>query len=341
MSGQYSTLVQHSMSDPDAPMSRSWHYHPELPIPVSPILNWPPKPLAWLKWLSSYWLAVSAVTLEAALAFLVYTWFQPSWEAMAALSPGWVLQIWLRNMVLLILVAGGLHLWFYRYGGQGKRLKFDPRDLVKSNRTFTFRNQVWDNMFWSLASGVTAWTAYEVLYFWAAANGLVPQITFANNPVWFVAWFVLIPIWSSCHFYWVHRLLHWPPLYRLAHALHHRNVNIGPWAGISMHPIETAIYFSSVLIHFVVPSHPVHVIFHLYLQGLNPAFSHSGFDGVWLKDKKRLETGDFFHQLHHRHFECNYGTAELPWDKVFGTFHDGSPEARQRIRERKMRMHAQ
>ena len=41
---------------------------------------------------------------------------------------------------------------------------------------------------------------------------------------------------------------------------------------------------------------------------------HSGFDGIFLNENKRVETGDLFHQLHHRYFECNYGTAEMPWD---------------------------
>ncbi|MDJ0935594.1 MAG: hypothetical protein QNI93_09365, partial [Kiloniellales bacterium] len=62
--------------------------------------------------------------------------------------------------------------------------------------------------------------------------------------------------------------------------------------------------------------------------------SHSGFEGLMVKGKKRMALGDFFHQLHHRYFECNYGTAEMPWDKWFGTFHDGTPEARRRIRAR-------
>lgn len=320
--------------------NRDWNHHPDLPIPVSPIFSWPPQPLAWLKWIARYWLAVSSVTLELVLALIIYRWFQPSWQTMEVLAPGWVFQIWLRNLILICMVAGGLHLWFYSFSAQGKRLKFDGRNLMRNNGTYTFRNQVWDNMFWTVASGVTAWTGYEVLYFWAAANGYAPQIDFAGNPVWFVAWLVIIPIWSSFHFYWIHRLLHWPPMYRLAHSLHHRNINIGPWAGISMHPVETALYFSSVLIHFVVPSHPVHVLFHLYLEGLNPAFSHSGFEGVLVKDKKRVEAGDFFHQLHHRYFECNYGTSEMPWDKLFGSFHDGSEAATAATRARKQRMYA-
>ena len=324
----------------DAPMSREWHYHPNLPIPVSPVFAWPPRRVEGVRWLASYWLAISAVVIELALAVFVWHALQPEPEQMKTLAFGWIAVIYLRNLVLMTLVAGGLHLYFYSFSRQGKKLKFDPRELARDNGKYTFRNQVHDNMFWTLASGVTVWTVYEVAYFWAAANGLVPLIGFADSIIWFVAWLIIIPIWSSLHFYWIHWVLHWPPLYRLAHSLHHRNVNIGPWTGISMHPVEHLLYYSSVLIHFVVPSHPIHMLFHLYLQSLNPPFSHCGFEGVAPGEKKLMEAGDFFHQLHHRYFECNYGTAEMPWDKWFGTFHDGTAHSLKDMRSRIAARHA-
>jgi len=315
------------------PMSKEWYWHPDLPISTSPIFAWPPRPLAAIQWLVSYWLALSSVVIELALAVAVWYWLQPEAAQMKSLSAGWIAQLYLRNLILLILVAGGLHLYFHVLRRQEQNLRFDTRGFARKNRRFTLGNQVWDNIFWSIASGVTVWTAFEVLYFWAWANGLVPGLEFRENPVWFVAWFVLIPIWSSMHFYWIHRLIHFPLLYRLIHSLHHRNVVIGPWTGISMHPVEHLLYFSSVLIHFVVASHPVHVLFHLYLEGLNPAFSHSGYEGIEVKGNKLMKTGDFFHQLHHRYFECNYGTAEMPWDRWFGSFHDGTRAAHDRMRE--------
>ena len=322
------------------PKKIAWNYTPKTPIGVSPIFSWPPNPLAWIKWISKYWLAVSSITLELFFAFIIYHWFQPSWESMQTLSINWVVQIWIRNLLLLTLFAGGLHLWFITFAAQGKKLKFDKRDQNRKNGIYTFRNQIWDNIFWSYASGVSAWTIWEVLYFWAAANGFAPIISFSSNPIWFIVWFILIPLWSSFHFYWIHRLLHWPPLYRLAHNVHHRNINIGPWSGISMHPVETIIFFSSVAIHFLIPSHPLHVLFHLYLDGINPAFSHSGFEAIQTNNRKHVNTGDFFHQLHHRYFECNYGTAEMPWDKLFGSFHDGSEEATAAAKLRKSKMYS-
>ena len=300
----------------NSPMSREWHWHPALPTPTSPVFTWPPKPLAAFKWLANYWLAVSMIVFEVATACLIWYVLQPAPEHTANFAFDWIALMYLRNLVLIFIVAGGLHLYFYTFRCQGNLRRFDARGLEKNNKRFTWRNQVLDNMFWTCISGVTFWTAFEVLYVWALANDLVPRTSFNSNPVWFVAWFVLIPIWSSFHFYWIHRALHWPPLYRLAHSLHHRNVSIGPWSGISMHPLEHVLYFSSVLIHFLAASHPLHFFFHMHLEALNPIASHSGFDGLMVKKKKRLELGDFFHQLHHRYFECNYGTAEMPWGQM-------------------------
>ena len=106
-----------------------------------------------------------------------------------------------------------------------------------------------------------------------------------------------------------------------------------------MHPVEHALYFSSLLIHLVVPSDPIHVMFHLYNLALNPAVSHSGFEALVVKSKRQMALGDFFHQLHHRYYECNYGNQEMPWDRWFGTFHDGSAQSTAATRERRRLMH--
>jgi len=142
--------------------------------------------------------------------------------------------------------------------------------------------------------------------------------------VLFVVWLAAIPFWREFHFYWIHRLIHWKPLYKHVHYLHHKNINPNPWSGMAMHPVETTIYLSVALIHWVVPSHPFHFLFDIQHAALGPACGHHGFEGPILEGK--WPTGSYFHYLHHRYFECNYGEATLPLDKWFGTFRDGLPE---------------
>jgi len=228
-----------------------------------------------------------------------------------------------------------LHWYFHAGKKQGNKRKYDARDVSAKGRIYTFNNQLYDNMFWTLASGVTLWTAYEVLMFWAMANGYAPVLVWRDNPVWFAVLLFLTPLWISFHFYWIHRLLHWPPLYKLAHAVHHRNTNVGPWSGLSMHPVETLLFFSSVLVHFFLASHPIHILFHMQHQALTAATSHTGFEGVVMKDENRMALGRFHHQMHHRYFECNYGNLEMPWDKVFGSWHDGTAKSHEKMKQRR------
>ena len=93
------------------------------------------------------------------------------------------------------------------------------------------------------------------------------------------------------------------------------------------------MFFSSVLIHFIVPAHPIHILFHMQHQSLTGVTSHTGFEGWLVKDKNRLALGTFHHQMHHRYFECNYGNLEVPWDKVFGSFHDGTEDSHEWFKE--------
>ena len=173
------------------------------------------------------------------------------------------------------------------------------------------------------------------------ANGWAPMITVESNPVWFFALFLLMPVFQSFHFYWLHRALHIPWIYKRVHAVHHRSVSIAPWSGLSMHPIEHIGYMGLLLIFLVIPAHPIHFIFMGYWLALATATSHAGFENLVLGNKAHLKIGSFHHQLHHRYFECNYGNPEMPWDNWFGSYHDGSPEATERVRETKKRMHSQ
>jgi len=309
------------------PKNKNWNWHPDLPIENSPLFTWPPERVNIARWFAHSWLQLSMTLIIFALSVFVWGVLQPPLEKLLNFELGWIAGIVLRNLTLVLVLAGGLHLYLHRAKRQGDEHKYMKREFAKNNRAFTLNDQVRDNMFWSLASGVPIWSAYEVLYMWAMANGYLPALPVQTAWLWIAAMVFLTPLWLSLHFYWVHRLLHWQPLYKRVHSLHHRNVHIGPWSGLTMHPVEHLAYFSSILIHLIVPSNPIIMYFHMYLQALNPIASHSGYDDLRVNNKSVMSLGVFFHQLHHRYFVCNYGTADVPWDKWFGSFHNGSDEA--------------
>jgi sterol desaturase/sphingolipid hydroxylase (fatty acid hydroxylase superfamily) len=208
------------------------------------------------------------------------------------------------------------------------KFKYNAQWPETDNRSFMFHGQTRDNIFWTLVSGVPIWSAYEILTLWAMANGVIPTISFADHPVYFIALLVFLPLFREVHFYLVHRLIHWRPLYRTIHKLHHKNANPGPWSGLAMHPVEHLLYFSGVLILWIVPAHPLHVVFQLLETGLSPAPAHAGFDRVVVGERDAIETHCYAHYLHHKYFNCNYADGAVPLDKWFGSFNDGTRDPR-------------
>ncbi|MYJ36969.1 MAG: sterol desaturase family protein, partial [Acidimicrobiaceae bacterium] len=183
-------------------------------------------------------------------------------------------------------------------------------------------------------------TVWESLGWWAYANGIIRHWSFSDNPVWFVVLLGLVPIWSVLYFGAGHWLLHRRLMYKHVHSWHHRNMNIGPWSGLSMHPLEQVILYSDLVLLLILPSSGVHMLFALMHHTIGAPMSHTGYDAVQLPARQRFELGDFHHQLHHRFIECNYGGLESPLDEMIGAFHDGTAEGDQMVTERLSRLSA-
>ena len=298
----------------------------ELPKP-SPLFSLPWKPLKVLKYLFGpvgfLWPYNLAVAL---LAVLSWAYFTPSLERTATFGIGWVAEIYLRNVVLVILVAGAFHLRLYMQKAQGLKYKYTDKWMATNDTRFLFKDQTWDNIFWSLASGCLIWTGWEAVTLWGYSNKIIPFVDWRAHPVYFVLLMIGVVFLRQFHFFFIHWASHWKPLFRISHYLHHKNINIGPWSGLSMHPIEHLLYFSGVLFHWIIPSHPIHAIYHLMHAGVTPALGHTGFHRFATVGDKSMSGDNYFHYLHHRYFTANYGVPDVPLDYWFGTWHDGSPE---------------
>ena len=302
------------------------------PIEYPPVVVWPPRPKAFLRWLPSYFIPFNV--LYVGLSFLVWHFATPSVTTMSSWGVGWVGFVLLRNAVILVTWYSLFHGWLYIRKAQGTRTKFNSRWPGKADR-FTFGSQTRENIFWSLASGLPLLTAWEVVTLWLYASGRIPWIHFRDHPVWFVALMVLIPIYTEIHFYAIHRLIHFTPFYKTVHSLHHRNTNPSPWSGLSMHPLEHLIYFSTAGLLWVVPSNPVHALFCSFHRMMAPVPGHAGFDELEVGDSS-LALGGHAHYLHHKYFEVNYSDGVLPLDRWFGSFHDGTAQGDAAMKRRRL-----
>jgi sterol desaturase/sphingolipid hydroxylase (fatty acid hydroxylase superfamily) len=244
------------------------------------------------------------------------------------------LLVFAKNSVLVLIYYGAFHYRLYMKRAQDIDFKFNPRWPIENSKQFLFGSQTKDNIFLTFCSGVFIWSCFEIFILWFAANNNVNLINLDESMFYFVVMLLLIHLWRDLHFYLIHRLIHYEPLYKWAHKTHHRNINPGPWSGLAMHPIEHIFYFSCALLYLFFPFHPAFIIVTLVHAGLSPAPGHAGFERIKADDETSFDIDSYAHYLHHKHFECNYADGILPLDRWFGTLYDGSEESFLKMRAR-------
>jgi sterol desaturase/sphingolipid hydroxylase (fatty acid hydroxylase superfamily) len=93
-----------------------------------------------------------------------------------------------------------------------------------------------------------------------------------------------------------------------------RSKNPNPWSGLSFHPAEAAVYFTSALPVLLLP-YP-YWVFRVHLLGLmlTPANGHQGH-----AQGGSDVLGVRHHYVHHVQFNCNFGSPTPLWDTLCGT----------------------
>jgi sterol desaturase/sphingolipid hydroxylase (fatty acid hydroxylase superfamily) len=159
--------------------------------------------------------------------------------------------------------------------------------------------------------------------------------------------FASIPLMIFIHdayFYWMHRFMHWKPVYRAIHVVHHRSRNPSPWAALAFHPLEALLEAGLLVpLALVMPVHPVALlIFFLWTTFFNVG-GHMGFEVYprWLTESRwgRWLNTSTNHNLHHQNPHGNYGLFFRFWDEWMGTTHESYEEALHEVQDRKPQPH--
>jgi sterol desaturase/sphingolipid hydroxylase (fatty acid hydroxylase superfamily) len=126
------------------------------------------------------------------------------------------------------------------------------------------------------------------------------------------------------YFYWVHRLFHTRPLFRLVHKHHHDSRTPTPWAAYSLSTGEAIAQCPLWVLCFTVPAHPLAVLFVLFLQNIYDMFGHLGYEFFpkWILRNKwicAVQATPTHHDDHHRYFQGNFAHYFNIWDTLMGT----------------------
>jgi Delta7-sterol 5-desaturase len=144
-------------------------------------------------------------------------------------------------------------------------------------------------------------------------------------PLWWLPLSVIVYLLlHDTWFYWTHRWMHRPRLFRAAHAVHHASRPPTAWAAMSFHPLEALT--GAVVIPALVLTVPIHygaLLLVLTIMTIMGVTNHMGWEmfpdrlvkgrpGRWLITASH-------HERHHREYRCNYGLYFRFWDRLCGT----------------------
>jgi Delta7-sterol 5-desaturase len=144
-------------------------------------------------------------------------------------------------------------------------------------------------------------------------------------PLWYLPVSVLLYLLAhDAWFYWTHRWMHAPRLFRRMHAVHHASRPPTAWAAMSFHPWEalTGAVVIPVLV-FLFPIHVISLALVLSVMTIMGVTNHMGWE-VWPRWMWQGPLGSWLitashHQRHHQNYGCNYGLYFRHWDRLCGT----------------------
>jgi sterol desaturase/sphingolipid hydroxylase (fatty acid hydroxylase superfamily) len=136
----------------------------------------------------------------------------------------------------------------------------------------------------------------------------------------------IMMLMHDTYFYWAHRLMHHPTLYRHVHQVHHRSTNPSPWAAFYFHPLEAFAEFGIIyVIVFTLPYNEIGILlFYAYQMFIN-VMGHLSIELFPTSYSKngvlKIHNSITHHNMHHKYFNYNYGLYLNVWDGIMGTVH--------------------
>ncbi len=128
---------------------------------------------------------------------------------------------------------------------------------------------------------------------------------------------------SDTWFYWSHRAMHHPKVYKYVHALHHKSLDVNPYTSTSFHVIESVMLTVWVLpLGLLMPISMTALGVMQVIGTLNNLKSHLGYElfpGFFKFFPFNMLVTATNHSLHHTQYNGNYGLFFRFWDIICDT----------------------
>lgn len=233
-------------------------------------------------------------------------------------QPLWFLIVTLIVFLVVVgryfLIAGLFHLFFYKWAPQRWQQRKINHRAYKDGQ---FRKEVkWSMITAALFAVAGAGTAV----LWQKGFTKLYNNVDAYPLWWLPVSLLLAMLLHETYYYWLHRWMHHPKVFKIVHKVHHDSNITSPWTAFSFHPLEgllQALFLPLLLM--VLPMHLYVLIIQLTLMTFSSVINHLDIE-VYPKNFHRHPLGRWLigathHSLHHKQFRYNYGLYFTFWDK--------------------------
>lgn len=152
--------------------------------------------------------------------------------------------------------------------------------------------------------------------------------------------FALLAFIEDFFFYWGHRLLHTPTMYKVVHKKHHSHFNTTHLSALYTHWLEFIVVNVLPMLAGVAILHGyLHIVTlnaYIVTRFVETNEGHSGYNFPWSPFKIfPFSTDSAYHNFHHLKNIGNYGAFFTLWDTLFKTNVDFYKEGKENTNEKK------
>ncbi len=216
------------------------------------------------------------------------------------------------------LVAGLFFFYFFKWNPDA----WKARKLHKKNPT---SSQFKKEITWSVITSIIFAIAGTLsVLLWQQGNSQIYLDVAQFGWLYFLASILIAMILHETYYYWLHRWMHTPFIFRIVHKVHHDSIVVSPWTAFSFHPLEgllEALVLPALI--FILPLHPYAIVIYLTIMTISSVVNHldielfpKHFEKHWLG---KWLIGATHHSAHHSHFHVNFGLYFTFWDKWMNT----------------------
>ena len=229
------------------------------------------------------------------------------------------IEIWFLITILFIIRYGILAgLFFYIFYVWKKKSLYRFKIQNRFPLIYQIKQEIKYSIMTFIIYGSTIW----IFLYWIENNKtkLYTDINDYGMAYFFIS-IILMVLLHDTYFYWTHRLIHYPKIFKHIHKTHHSFHSPTPWAAFAFHPIEAIISIGIIpIILFLIPYHQFSLLIFISFLTLYNIFIHLGFVIPGIRYFKYQNT-TMDHDYHHHRSHCNYGLYFNFWDRLMGTYY--------------------